>query len=56
VITAKSVVKSESLGDVSEERSVTLPSDDKDEDDKRSHALGNEEEEAEEEGQPEDCR
>ena len=56
VITAKSVVKSESLGDVGEERSVTLPSDAKDEDDQRSHALGNEEEEAEEEGQPEDCR
>ncbi len=54
VIAAKSVGKSESL--VGEERSVTLPSDDKDEDDKRSHALRNEEEEAEEEGQPEDCR
>ena len=52
VITAKSVVKSESLGDVGEERSVTLPSDEKDEDDKRSHALGDEEEEAEEEASP----
>ena len=53
VITAKSVVKSESLESlVGEERSVTLPSDEKDEDDKRSHALGDEEEEAEEEASP----